>query len=60
MVQADNHRETIKASLMAKAEDLFNNFDSFEVVVEEPEKNFIARRTWHEDTLPIVVSKYRV
>ena len=45
---------------MAKAEDLFNNFDSFETVVEEPDKNFIAKRTWHEDTLPIVVSKYRV
>ena len=43
MVQADNHRETVKASLLAKAEEQFANFDTYAVVAEDAEKGFMAR-----------------
>ena len=58
MVQADNPRETIKASLLAKAEGFFTNFDSYETLLDEPEINLMVKRTYDND-IPVVVSKYR-
>ena len=46
MVEADNHRETVKASVLAKAEEYLANFDSYDMVLEDAEKGFIAKQTW--------------
>ena len=59
MVQADNHRETVKASLLAKAEELLAGFDGYETIHEEPDKNYISKRTYNEAGLSIVINKYR-
>ena len=59
MVQADNHRETVKASLLAKAEELLAGFDGFETVHEEPEKNYMSKRTYNDAGLSIIINKYR-
>ena len=59
MVQADNHRETVKASLLAKAEELLAGFDGYETIHEEPDKNYISKRTYNDAGLSIVINKYR-
>ena len=59
-VQVDNRRENIKASLVAEAEKYLADFDSYrEVLVEEPDNNYIAKQTYNEDDIAVIVSKIR-
>ena len=60
MVQADNHRESIRASLVAKAEGYCAEWENIEeVLVDEPEINYMAKRFYNDDGIPVVMCKYR-
>ena len=57
-VQADNHRETIKASILAKAKGILAEFGNIEeVLVDEPEINYKSRRMYDDDGLCVIMSK---
>ena len=59
-VQVDNRRENIKASLLAEAKKYLADFDSYrEVLVEEPDNNYIVKQTYNEDNIAVIVSKIR-
>ena len=45
--------------LLAMAEQIFAGWDTYEVVLDEPEKNYLAKRFTSEDEIPTTVIKWR-
>jgi len=39
-------RDQTKQSLLAKAEEMFANFDTYDTVIDEPEKNYLAKQAF--------------
>ena len=56
---AGQTREQIKQELMAKADRLMADFDSYETVMEDASKNYIAKQTMSEEGQAITLVKYR-
>ena len=59
MVQAENSRATIQASLLAKAEGYLANFDSADYELLNEENGLVAKRTYDENGISIVISQWK-
>ena len=55
----EGHRAQIKASLLAKADEYFANFDSYDTVLEDAEKQYLSKQTFNDDGLAITMTKFR-
>lgn len=55
-----NSRAQIQQELLAKADQLWAAYDTFNVVVEDASKNYEARQTVSEQGLTCTMIKYRV
>ena len=58
MVQADSSRDQIKASLNEKADAYWANYDTYDTVFEDAEKNYVAKQTWDENGIAVTMIKY--
>ena len=58
MVQGEIDRETIKARLFAEVEQFIANFDTFETVLDEPEKRYISKKSWLDGDKMVYINKY--
>ena len=58
MVEVD--RAQIKTELIARAEQLFSQWDQLDVVAEDPEKQFIAKQTFSDEGLGITIAEMTV
>ena len=56
---SENHRAKVKAALLAKADELFANFDSYPTVLDEPEKNYIAKQAFSDNGNAMTLVKWR-
>ena len=61
MVEAvsENRREQVKQELLAKADQLWAAFETYDVVLEDASKNYIARQTMSEEGIICTMMKYR-
>ena len=58
MVQAAGNRDSIKASLIAKADSIFAQWDELPVVFEDATKNYVAKQKLG-DTENVTAVKFR-
>ena len=52
-------RQQIKENLLKQADEMFAAWDTHETVLEEAEKNFIAKQTFNDEGNAITLVKWR-
>ena len=52
-------RVQTKQSLMAKADEMFANFDTHDTVIDEPEKHYMAKQAFQDDGNAMTMVKWR-
>lgn len=56
---APGRRETIKQELLKKAKSYFDSWEEHKVVLEVPERHYVARQTFDEEGNCITIVKYK-
>ena len=55
---AGGSRAQVKSELQAKADQYWANYDTYDTVFEQADRNYIAKQTWDENGIAVTMIKF--